>query len=209
MQRFLVELGQAAGAGANPLFVAANRVTGWGWLPFKTAVDDALEKTTEKIRVLVAGRSDSPSLGIGKFAPGVDGFRRSHQQAQRARSVAIARRQDGPTLLAATDPGLSLAALLAGDISEARDWVADALGDLAGDDENDERMRETLRVFLRCGSSYKLAAEELTLHFNTVRYRVGRAIARLGRPIDDDRLDVEVALLLCQWFGAAVLQHPK
>ena len=209
LQRFLVELGQAAGAGANPLFVAANRVTGWGWLPFKTAVDDALEKTTEKIRVLVAGRSDSPSLGIGKFAPGVDGFRRSHQQAQRARSVAIVRRQDGPALLAATDPGLSLAALLAGDISEARDWVADALGDLAGDDENDERMRETLRVFLRCGSSYKLAAEELTLHFNTVRYRVGRAIARLGRPIDDDRLDVEVALLLCQWFGAAVLQHPK
>jgi DNA-binding PucR family transcriptional regulator len=96
--------------------------------------------------------------------------------------------------------------LLAGDISEARDWVGDALGDLAGDGENDERMRETLRVFLRCGSSYKLAAEELNLHFNTVRYRVGRAITRLGRPMDDDRLDVEVALLLCQWYGAAILQ---
>jgi hypothetical protein len=72
-----------------------------------------------------AERSDLPSLGIGKFAPGIDGFRRSHQQAQRARSVAIVRRQDGPALLAATDPGLSLAALLAGDISEARDWVGD------------------------------------------------------------------------------------
>jgi DNA-binding PucR family transcriptional regulator len=209
LQHFLVELGQAAGAGANPLFVAANRVTGWGWLPFKALAHDAAEATTEKIRALVAERSDLPSLGIGKFAPGIDGFRRSHQQAQRARSVAIVGRQDGPALLAATDPGLSLAALLAGDISEARDWVGDALGDLAGDGENDERMRETLRVFLRCGSSYKLAAEELNLHFNTVRYRVGRAITRLGRPMDDDRLDVEVALLLCQWYGAAVLQGQR
>ena len=113
----------------------------------------------------------------------------------RSRSLVASR---GPPCSPRADPGLSMAALLADDISEARDWVADALGDLAGDDENDARLRETLRVFLRCGSSYKLAAEELTLHFNTVRYRVGRAIARRGRPIDDDRLDVEVALLLCQ-----------
>jgi hypothetical protein len=98
LQRFLVELGQAEGAGASPLFVAANRVTGWGWLPFKALAHDASEKTTEKIRALVAERSDLPSLGIGKFAPGIDGFRRSHQQAQRTRSVAIIRRQDGPAL---------------------------------------------------------------------------------------------------------------
>ncbi|WP_224770363.1 PucR family transcriptional regulator [Mycobacterium simulans] len=211
LQRFLVELGHAGGAAANPLFVAANRVTGWGWLPYKTPVHDAREKSAkiDKVRALAAGRPDSPSVGIGNFAPGVDGFRRSHQQAQRARSVAIARRQQEPTVLAAADPGLSLAALLAADIDEARDWVADALGDLAGDGENDERLRETLRVFLRCGSSYKLAAEELTLHFNTVRYRVGRAMARRGRPIDADRLDVEVALLLCEWFGTAVLQSPR
>jgi DNA-binding PucR family transcriptional regulator len=205
LQRFLTELGQAAGAAANPLFVAANRVTGWGWLPYKTPVADA----EAKVRAFASGRSDSPCVGIGKIAAGVDGFRRSHHQAQRARSVAVARHQDGPAVLAAADPGLSLAALLAGDISEARDWVAEALGDLAGDDESDARMRETLRVFLRCGSSYKLAAAQLTLHFNTVRYRVGRAIARRGGAIDEDRLDVEVALLLCQWFSTAVLQPPR
>jgi DNA-binding PucR family transcriptional regulator len=102
-----------------------------------------------------------------------------------------------------------MAALLADDISDASDWVADALGDLAGDNENDARLRETLRVFLRCNSSYKLAAEELTLHFNTVRYRVRRAVARRGRPIDNDRLDVEVALLLCQIYGTAVLRAPE
>jgi DNA-binding PucR family transcriptional regulator len=204
LQRFLREMGEAAGAAANPLFVAANRVTGWGWLPYKTPAADAVTK----VRAFGAGRHDSPDIGIGTLGAGVDGFRRSHRQAQKARSVVVARRQQAPEVVAAGDPGLSLAALLAADISEAREWVAEALGDLAGDDENDARLRETLRVFLRCGSSYKLAAEQLTLHFNTVRYRVGRAVARRGRAIEADRLDVEVALLLCEWYGTAVLNPP-
>jgi DNA-binding PucR family transcriptional regulator len=205
LQRFLSELGQAAGAAAKPLFVAENRVTGWGWLPYKAATADA----ANKIRAFAARRPESPSVGVGITAPGVEGFRRSHDQAQLARSVAVARSEQGPVVLAAADPGLALAALLAGDIDKAREWVADTLGELAGHNDNDARLRETLWVFLRCSSSYKLAAEELTLHFNTVRYRVGRAIARRGRPIDNDRFDVEMALLLCQWYGAAVLRPPR
>jgi DNA-binding PucR family transcriptional regulator len=205
LQRFLEELGQAAGAAAKPLFVAGNRVTGWGWLPYKAPPADVVTK----MRAFAAECADPPSVGIGMTAAGVDGFRRSHRQAQLARSVAVAGTQQRPTILSAAEPGLSMAALLADDIIEAREWVLDALGDLVGDNENDARLRETLRVFLRCGSSYKLAAEELTLHFNTVRYRVGRAVARRGRPIDNDRLDVEVALLLCQLYGPAVLQSPQ
>jgi DNA-binding PucR family transcriptional regulator len=77
---------------------------------------------------------------------------------------------------------------------------------LSTDTENDARLRETLRVFLRCGSSYKQAAEELDLHFNTVKYRIGRAVVRRGSPIEGDRLDVELALLACQWYGAVVLR---
>jgi DNA-binding PucR family transcriptional regulator len=80
------------------------------------------------------------------------------------------------------------------------------LGYLAADTENDARLRETLRVFLRCGSSYKQAAEELDLHFNSVKYRVGRAEARRGREIGPDRLDIELALVLCQWYGSAMLR---
>ena len=79
------------------------------------------------------------------------------------------------------------------------------MGDLAADTDSDARLRDTLRVFLRCGSSYKQAADELNLHFNTVKYRVGRAIARRGRGIGSDRIDVELALLTCHWYGAAVL----
>jgi DNA-binding PucR family transcriptional regulator len=103
------------------------------------------------------------------------------------------------------DIGIAAAALVCGKIEEARVWVAELLGGLAADTESDARLRETLRVFLNGGASYTLAAEQLDLHFNTVKYRVGRALTRRGRPIADDRFDVELALLLCHWYGDTLL----
>jgi DNA-binding PucR family transcriptional regulator len=202
LQRFLRDLAQAANAGSTPLFVAADQTSGWAWLPYRSAPPDAVEK----VRHFAGGRPDSPSLAIGAARPGVEGFRRSHRQAEAARGVAIAGGPPALTVISATDPGLSAAALLGGDIDDTREWVTDVLGNLAADNENDARLRETLRVFLRCGASHKLAARELDLHFNTVKYRVNRAVVRRGRPITSDRLDVEMALLATQWFGAAVLQ---
>jgi diguanylate cyclase with GGDEF domain/PucR-like helix-turn-helix protein len=204
LQRFLRELGEAAGAGAGPLFVAADKSCGWGWLPYRAAVGDV----ASKVRRFALARPDSPSLAIGTMAGGVEGFRRSHREAQQARGVAIIREWRGPAVIAADDPGLSVVARLGGDVDGIRDWVGTVLGDLADESENDERLRETLRVYLGCGCSYKLAAEELNLHFNSVKYRVGRAVARRGREIGTDRLDVELALLACHWYGGAVLR-PK
>jgi GGDEF-like domain/PucR C-terminal helix-turn-helix domain len=204
LQRFVRELGEAAGAGAGPLFVAADRSCGWGWLPYRAAVSDAVEK----VRRFALTRPDSPSVAIGTMAGGIEGFRRSHREAAEARGVAIVRERRGSTVIAASDPGLSVVARLGGDVVDTREWVAAVLGDLAGDNENDARLRETLRMYLACGSSYKVAAEELNLHFNSVKYRVGRAVARRGREIGSDRLEVELALLACHWYGPAVLQ-PK
>ena len=97
--------------------------------------------------------------------------------------------------------------MLGADITQAREWVAEVLADLAVDNENDARLRETLLVLMSSDGSYKLAAERLNLHSNTVKYRVGRAVARRGRAIGADRLDVELALLLCHWYGSAVTQQ--
>ena len=153
------------------------------------------------VREFAESRTGAPWLAVGNPLPGVEGFRRSHQLAQVAHAVAIASNSNARRVTAASDPGSTAAALLGGDLSEARVWVGEVLGPLAGGTENDERLRETLRVFLRAGSSFKAAAEELHLHANSVKYRVNRAIERRGRPIIDGRLDVEVALLLCHWYG--------
>jgi hypothetical protein len=202
LQRYLRELGESAGAAASPLFIAADRSCGWGWLPYRAAVADV----SIKVRQFTLDRPDSPSVAIGTMVKGVEGFRQSHREAEAARSVAVIAKRPEPTVISATDPGLSVVARLGGDVADTRDWVASVLGDLAADNENDGRLRETLRLFLACGSSYKVAAEELNLHFNSVKYRVGRAVARRGREIGSDRLDVELALLACHWYGAAVLQ---
>jgi DNA-binding PucR family transcriptional regulator len=201
LQRFLRELGQATGAAAAPLFVAADRTCAWGWLPYRTATPAA----EAEVRRFTAGKRDAPDIATGTMRSGVAGFRESHREAERARRVALIAEGAEPTLICASDPGLSVAALLGADFTDTRAWVAGTLGALAADTDNDARLRDTLRVFLGCGSSYKQAAEELNLHFNTVKYRVGRAIVRRGRGIGSDRLDVELALLTCYWYGAAVL----
>jgi DNA-binding PucR family transcriptional regulator len=192
-------------AGAAPLFIATDRSTGWAWLPFQVAP----EGIVAAVRKFSLQHQDSPSVAIGSPAAGIQGFRRSHAQADAVRSVVLARKDAKPTVVADSDTGLAAAALVCGNIEHARAWVAEVLGGLAADTDNDARLRETLRVFLNGGASYKLAADELTLHSNTVKYRVGRALVRRGRPITDDRFDVELALLLCHWYGDALLLPPK
>jgi hypothetical protein len=200
LQRFLRDMGDAAGVAASPLFVAADAVCAWGWLPFRSAAPEAVDK----VRQFASTHSDAPSVGIGTVGVGIGGFRRSHHRALAARTVAVARDPHQPTVVAADDPGIVVAGLLGADLSQARDWVAEVLGDLALDTDSDARLRDTLHIFLSCDGSYKLAAERLNLHSNTVKYRIGRAVARRGRAFDNDRLDVELALLLCHWFGSAV-----
>jgi DNA-binding PucR family transcriptional regulator len=68
-------------------------------------------------------------------------------------------------------------------------------------------LRDTLQVFLQENGSFVAAAERLTLHKNTVRYRVGKAEESLGRPVGQHRLQVELALLAAQWLGPAVLRQ--
>ena len=73
------------------------------------------------------------------------------------------------------------------------------------DDAASERLRETLLAFLECGSSYTAASARHALHKNSVKYRVERAVEQRGRPVGDDRIDLELALVACRWLGDVVL----
>ena len=161
-------------------------------------------EAVDKVRQFAATHADSPSVGIGSMAAGCRRVSAIASQGAGRAGGGAAREPHKPTVVAADDPGVLVAAMLGGDVAQAREWVAEVLGDLAVDNENDARLRETMHVFLSSDGSYKLAAERLNLHSNTVKYRVGRAIARRGRAIGTDRLDVELALLLCHWYGSAV-----
>jgi DNA-binding PucR family transcriptional regulator len=202
LERFIAALATSLGAHEHPLFIRADRVTGWVWIPVPV---DAAPRAVTRLREFANARPDAPSIAAGAPLPGVDGFRRSHEQAQATRAVIMASGSRQPAVTAVSDPGLVVTAHFCSDLEQTRAWVGDVLGPLASATDSDERMRETLREFLHNGSSFKTTADELHLHVNSVKYRVQRALERRGRPITDDRLDVEVALLLCHRFETAVL----
>lgn len=203
IQRFTQGLATAVSASADPLFAAADRTSAWIWLPFRSAPGDIVTK----VREYAWARTDLLNIAIGSIGYGVDGFRRSHHQAQRVRAAVLTRGRGpgGPRAIsAATDSDMMTAALLGTSISEIRGWVAEVLGGLASATNDDALLRQTLRVLLRSGSTHETAARELKLTFNELRSRVQRAVARRGRPIDDP-VDVELALLVCESYGSAVL----
>ena len=203
LQRFLRDIGQAAGVAASPC----------SWPPTPCAAGDGYPSAPPHPKQSTKPASSRPPM---RTRPVWESARWRRVSADSDGRIAgrWPRGRWGPrasrnksTVVAADDPGVLVAAMLGGDITQAREWVAEVLGDLAVDNENDARLRETLLVLMSSDGSYKLAAERLNLHSNTVKYRVGRAVARRGREIGADRLDVELALLLCHWYGSAVTQQ--
>lgn len=144
------------------------------------------------------------NIAAGQPGHDVDGFRRTHQQARQAQDVAVIGGHE-PSVTLFRDVGP--VAMLSSDLPATRAWVLDTLGGLTIDDAQHGRLRETLRVFLSVGCSYTAAAASLTLHKNTVQYRVRRAEEELGRSARDDALSVELALQACHWLGRAVLRQ--
>ncbi|WP_267888409.1 PucR family transcriptional regulator [Nocardia yamanashiensis] len=64
------------------------------------------------------------------------------------------------------------------------------------DRRNGGGLLETLEVFLGCEGSWRVAAERMHVHLNTVRYRIGRVEELTGRDLGrlDDRLDLYLAM---------------
>ena len=158
-------------------------------------------------RAAAAGIAGSAGIrfAFGAPAPGAAGFRRTHQQALSAHAVALAAGSSGQ--LVSSFAEVAPVALMAGSVDLLQAWVTETLGALAEDDDHSARLRGTLGVFLHENGSYKATAERLTLHKNTVQYRVRRAEESLGHPVSEDRLHIELALLASEWLGPAVLHQ--
>ena len=196
LERATVDAAERGGCEGRPMFVPQDGSCAWAWLPLGGRRSLAAEAS--------AASGDDIRFAFGAAGAGLDGFRRTHQQALGAQVVAMAAGPSGPTVTSFGD--VAPLALMANSIELTRAWVAETLGALADDDERSARLRDTLRVFLREKGSFKATAEKLTLHKNTVQYRVRKAEDVLGVRVDDNRLQIELALLACRWLGVAVLR---
>ena len=109
MERFVDQLAESAGARESSLFISVDRLTGWAWIPVRA---EAAPSAVARMRAFAESRIDAPWIAAGNPLPGVEGFRRSHQQAQEAHAVAIASGSNAHRVTVASDPGLSTAALV-------------------------------------------------------------------------------------------------
>jgi hypothetical protein len=201
LEALVASVGDAIGGVGPPLFIPQDRSIAWGWIPLRRP-DEADITAVEKV---VAHAGDSVRIAMGTPGMALSGFRNTHLEALRAHTVATIAGDLADAVTTYATPGVRAASLLTGDLPSARALVANALGALATDDEACARLRETLLAFLSEGSSFLSTSKLIHVHKNTVKYRVDKAVEIRGRALDDDRFNLELALIACRWLGRAVL----
>jgi DNA-binding PucR family transcriptional regulator len=205
LEKSLGALGKVVSASGQLLFFSRDRSTGWGWLPLGR---EATGLDIDAAAAELGAQESSLRIALGSPGAGVTGFRVTHLEAVRAQQVALAAHATAQAITSYADPEVRTAAMLTPDLEAARRLVSKALGGLASDSGGAERLRETLLIFLSEKGSYTATAERVHLHKNTVKYRVDKAVKERGRPLDDERLELELALVACRCLGASVLRAP-
>ncbi|MFF5146700.1 PucR family transcriptional regulator [Streptomyces sp. NPDC013157] len=199
LDRLTSRIGEELGCSSRPLFAAQDETLAWVWLPFGSSCD----LSWDRLANAVEDGDPTARAAVGDVEPGVEGFRRTHRQAVRAQELAMAA---GPEARVTVYARVAPIALMCTNIEDTRAWVWSVLGVLAVDDEHCARLRETLRIFLATGCSYTATASRQILHKNTVQYRIRKAEDALGRPLQEGRRDLEMALLAVQYLGSSFLR---
>ncbi|MGW5105925.1 PucR family transcriptional regulator [Nocardia sp. NPDC004123] len=189
----LLELGAT-----NTVIMPVGRTELWAWGTSPSPFNDIESGAT--VIDLRGARAVAGSPGFG-----VEGFRRTHAEAQEAARVILLSEFDQSGVV--TYSSISLLALLTSDPTLAYRFLHTELGALAGDDPAVETLRTTVLAYLECRRSPQQTASALFVAKNTVVYRVKRAEELLGRSIDVRQPELWVALLLARALGVA--DEPK
>ncbi|MEU2032531.1 PucR family transcriptional regulator [Nocardia amamiensis] len=182
-----------AATGKNPLMVLIDEQNCWAWISSvgKPPLDAARLERDLRRRAGVRVAVGDPGIGL-------EGFRQTFRDAQRARNLALVA---DPSRSLTLHSRVALASLLVDQLPDTTAWVHRVLGDLMRDDETTARLRETVQTYLDARGSLTDAAARMHVHKNTVHYRIRRAEEVLGHPLTVNRLETEVALMVSQQLG--------
>ena len=155
--------------------------------------------------------SDQGSIGIGSAAVTPSELPRSFAEAQRALQV---QRESMSPYGGRRFEDLGLYRILdrASDRPEVHDFVMEWLGPLLSyDRKKNADLVTTLTHYLDCGGNYDDAAESLSIHRSTLRYRLGRIRDISGRDLQDveDRLNLHLATRIVRITGVPLPQEVK
>lgn len=136
------------------------------------------------------------AVGIGAEGEGVEGLRRSLIQARQ--SANLAKQRGAPGGYVVHDRAESHALLLALQDEQVLASFCDSLlGPIEQyDAQRGTELLSTLDAFLASGGKWEATAQELHVHVNTLRHRIGRCEELTGRDLNsmDDWVDFYIAL---------------
>ena len=185
----------AAELGGGPvLTIAIGERVVWAWTSGDT-LDDA--PSAAGATALTVSGGLRAAIGIGSEGPG--GLVDSHEKAREARRVAeLIGLPEGSVV---SYRGVALISLLTAVPDVAIGFAESELGALGEDGDSAEKLRTTLGVYLEENLSAVRTARRMYVHQNTVVYRVKQAEELLGRPVEERRLELEVALRIADGLG--------
>lgn len=198
LERAAQAVAQALGP-ARPLILADGPAAVGGWVAL------APEQEPDIVAAGAAAIAAEPEVhvALGDVGRGIDGFRRSRDQADRARRITMLAARRAPTLTTYAD--IALVDLLSRDLEAARGFVLAELGGLGADTPTAARARAALLAVGAPGGGIAAAARDLDVHRNTVLQRVHRAEELRGRGAHERPGELHAALLLAAMLGEAVL----
>jgi sugar diacid utilization regulator len=142
------------------------------------------------------------TVAVGREVDDVAGLPRSYDQARRTVEAARRLGREG-RLLRFDDLGVHRLLLQVPDPEDARSFAREVLGRLATDSsERTVELVRTLARYFREDGSPQRTAKVLSVHPNTVGYRLRRAEELSGLALDryQDRLAAQVALEILGWM---------
>lgn len=159
----------------------------WAWVSSRKRL-----RPDEIVARLSTAGADGLVLGVGEPGHGLDGWRRSHQQAAAALPIA---RRSSPAVALYAEVGV-LAAILHDDllISSLRDRYLAPLGSGG----RDETLRRTLRGYLSTECNVSSTAAALGVSRRTVRNRLRRVEERAELRIGECLAELDLAMRIAE-----------
>ncbi|WP_320668754.1 PucR family transcriptional regulator [Patulibacter defluvii] len=140
------------------------------------------------------------AVAVGTPQPGVDGLRRSYEEAVAAHRVALLNPRPAAPVTSYAEVGA--VALATSGEQAARQFVERQLGPLLDPDPRYAALRTTLLTFIEHRGRTSSAADDLGVHVNTVINRVRAAEALLPETASERTSDLALALRLAGHLAA-------
>jgi DNA-binding PucR family transcriptional regulator len=172
----------------RPLSVIASAATRWVWIPARVGPDPVkLGKMIDELRGV--------RIAIGSTAHGIEGFRRSHLDALATQRLLAHLHS---TQRIASFDTIALVSLVTENLDRAEQFITDTLGDL---ESASPEIRTAVLAFVTQQCNVSRAAARLYTHRNTLLRRLSRAQQLLPRPLEENSINVAVALDILRWRG--------